>query len=85
VTTDARNKITGTAVVTLSNGTFYRYEVKGKYNPSKDLSKLSLKAADDASKGSSVKLKNVFTTGATLHDAEIKYKLMGHKGTTHPD
>ena len=52
--TDSRNKILGTATVTLNTGQVFRYGVRGVYKTKDGSSKLLLKALDLATKGSTL-------------------------------
>ena len=71
---------TGTATVNLSDDTLYRYVVKGKYSAKKDKAALTLKAANDESRGSSIKIKNLAVSARVIDSAKVSYKIMGHKG-----
>lgn len=52
--TDAKNKITGSAVVTLNSGEMFQYSVRGVFKTKTGTSKLVLSAFDAATKGSTL-------------------------------
>ena len=52
--TDSRNKITGSAVVTLNSGETFEYGVRGVYKSKTDTSKLVLSAFNPGTKGSTL-------------------------------
>jgi hypothetical protein len=72
LSTDSRNKVTGTGDITLNSGQTFHYTVHGAFNSKSNTSKITLSAFDAATKGSTLK---VGMTGNTV--ASIKGKISG--------
>lgn len=73
-------KLGGSAAAELSDGTTCPYEISGKYSSKSDTASLKLKPTSLACEGTSISLKDVHVDGAL--EAQMKYKLFGHKGDT---
>ncbi len=78
VTSDAKNKLAGSAMASTVLGNF-DFDLKGKYKDKKDEAKLTGKP-DEASKGTKVKLKGLQVTGGAIDGVAIKYKIGGGAG-----
>lgn len=74
VTTDAKNRTTGSGVVQLSSGRQFNFNVTGKYTPKQDQAQLKLTAADRSSAKLSITAQ---PSGAMLLPVKMSGKLMG--------
>jgi len=75
---ETKDKLGGTAVADTALA-MIPFLIKGKYNDSKDESKLKL-SPTPTYKGAKISLKKLQVTGGNAVDGEIKYKIMGMKG-----
>ena len=72
-------KLGGTALATLDDGSAISFEVRGRYNETKDKSNVTLKP-DPPFKGASIRLRRLVVTGGAIAGGELKYKVNGQKG-----
>lgn len=79
VADDGNGALSGTATATFRGQTL-DYAITGKYSATKD--RASLRLEPTATRGSSIRIRNLVVSGGQIQTGELAYKLFGHRGRT---
>jgi hypothetical protein len=72
-------KLGGTALATLDDGSALSFEIRARYNERKDESNVALKP-HPAFRGASIRLRHLVVTSGAIAGGELKYRVNGQKG-----
>lgn len=74
----------GNATALMADGSQFAYSIRGTYNDRTDSSTLTLRNADDASRGSRFMLRRLETQGSLVEGGEAGYSMQGGRGSRIP-
>ena len=72
-------KLGGTALATLDDGSALSFEIRARYNERKDESNVTLKP-HPAFRGAAIRLRHLVVTSGAITGGELKYRVNGQKG-----